>query len=75
MKKCLARFTRGEVYHIVDGERIDGPTDCIAGDVSGIRGDVSGIEGDVSDIRGDVDNAELTDAERRAGIDINELIL
>ena len=61
MKKCLARFTRGVVYHIVDGERIDGPTDCIAGDVS--------------DIRGDVDNAELTDAERRAGIDINELIL
>ena len=46
----------------------------ITGKVSEIRGYVSGITGDVSGIRGDVDDCELTEEDRKNGIDINDLI-
>ena len=59
---------RGDVFGIW------GDVSGIRGDVSGIWGDVSGIRGDVSGIWGDVDDAELTDDERRAGIDVSQLL-
>ena len=65
MKKCLKK-ENFEIYHILKGKKING--------VSGIWGDVSGIRGDVSGIWGDVDDAELTDDERRAGIDVSQLL-
>jgi hypothetical protein len=42
--------------------------------VSGLRGDVSDIRGDVSDIWGDVAKCELTEEDRRNGVDIKLLI-
>ena len=77
-----------KIYHIVNGVRIDGAHNSIWGDVSGIEGDVSGIEGNVSGIEGDVSgirgnvsgiegnvaSCEITEEERKRGIDIKELI-
>lgn len=48
--------------------------DGIVGDVSGLRGDVSGIFGDATGIQGDLDDCELTDEERKRGVDIEALI-
>jgi hypothetical protein len=42
MIKPLKRIKR-ELYHFVDGKKIDGVHDAIRGDVSYIRGDVSDI--------------------------------
>ena len=72
MKKCLKK-ENFEIYHILKGKKINGVSG-IWDDVSGIWGDVSGIRGDVSGIWGDVDDAELTDDERRAGIDVSQLL-
>ena len=64
MKKVLTRTTR----------KITGMHPDISGNVSGIWGNVSGITGDVSGIRGDIDECEITDTERKSGIDITDLI-
>ncbi len=81
MKKKLTRV-KSEIYHFdKDGKKIvgahsniSGNVSGIYGDVSGIRGDVSGIYGDVSGIRGNVDDCEITEEDRKRGIDISELI-
>lgn len=44
------------------------------GDLTGIWGDLTYVRGDLTDIRGDLDECELTDEERKKGIDINDLI-
>jgi hypothetical protein len=58
-----------------------GDVSCISGNVSGLRGnvscisgDVSGLRGNVSGLRGNVDGCEITDEERKNGIDIKNLI-
>ncbi len=63
MKKNLTRVC----------DKLIGMHDGIRGEVN-IRGDVSNIQGDVSNIWGNIDDCELTDEERKRGIDINELI-
>ena len=57
-----------------DASGIWGNVSGITGDVSGITGYVSGIRGDVSGIRGDVDVCELTDEDRKNGLDIRDLL-
>ena len=42
--------------------------------VSGLRGDVSGLRGEVSGLRGNVDTCEITDEERKIGVDILQLV-
>ena len=59
----------GDVSDLLTGNVSD-----LTGNVSGIRGDVSGIRGDVSGIKGNVDLCKITDAERRIGIIIMDLI-
>ena len=49
-----------KIYHIVNGVRIDGAHNNIWGDVSGIEGNVA--------------SCEITEEERKRGIDIKELI-
>ena len=73
MKKCLKSFVN-TIYHMVDGVRVSGIHNKISGDVSRISGDVSGISGNVSGISGNVDDAKLTEAERKAGVDILSLV-
>ncbi len=52
MKKCLKKVN-SEIYHILEGKKINGVHDGI---------------------QGDVDAAELTDDERRAKINISQLL-
>ena len=59
MKKCLNRIVNF-IYYIKDEVKI-----------SGIHNKISG---DVSRISGNVDDAKLTEAERKAGVDILSLV-
>ena len=43
-------------------------------DVSNLRGNVSNLRGDVSNLTGDVDDAEITEKERKNGINVSDLI-
>jgi len=46
----------------------------ITGMHSGITGDLTGIRGDLTGITGNLDTCEITDEERKKGINITELI-
>ena len=65
-----------KMKYSIDGDisNIYGNVSGIRGNVSGIRGNVSGIYGDVSGIRGDVSSCDITEEDRRLGIDIQSLI-
>jgi len=54
---------------------LSGNVSGIRGDVSGLRGDVSGLSGDVSGLSGNVDDCEISPNDRKAGIDIQELVI
>ena len=80
MKKMLKR-AENEVYHYENGKRIEGVHGAITGymsgiygDVFGIYGDVTGLKGDVTGLTGNIDGCELTEDDRKQGIDITELI-
>ena len=60
---------------------ISGDLSEIRGNLSGIRGNLSEISGDLSEIRGDLlgisgdlEDCEITEEDRKKGIDIKELI-
>ena len=46
----------------------------LIGQHPGLRGNCTGLWGDCTGLRGNLDVCELTDAERRAGVDITKLI-
>ena len=46
----------------------------LRGDVSGLRGNVSGLRGDVSGLWGDFDDCDITDDERLAGMNVDDLV-
>ena len=46
----------------------------ITGMHSGITGSLTDIRGDLTDITGNLDTCEITDEERKKGINITELI-
>jgi len=56
-----------ELFHFVDGVKIDGVHSKITGDVSRLTGDVTGV-------CGDIDACKLTGADRKEGINISNLI-
>ena len=72
MKKALTK--QKELYHYVNGGKIDGVHDNITGDTSNISGDVSNISGDVSYISGDLDDCDITEEEREKGINVKDLV-
>ena len=39
-----------------------------------IRGNLTGISGDLTDISGDINDCQITDEERKAGINIEDLM-
>ena len=73
MQKNLTKVD-SNVYYFKDGVRVSGVNDRISGNVSEISGNVSGIYGNVSGISGNLDDCEITEEERKEGIDINDLI-
>ena len=66
MEKKLTRV-KTNVYFYKDGKRIEGFPPCVSGDLTNVRGDLTGVWGDLSD-------CAITDEDRAAGVDINDLI-
>ena len=71
--------TNGEM--IGDCTRLNGNCtglrgDCtgLSGDCSGLYGDCSGLRGDCSGLRGDLYECDITDEDRKKGIDIAVLV-
>ena len=52
--KAVLSLVKTELYHYVNGKRVEGVPTGLLGDVSGLLGDVSDLRGDVSGLRGDV---------------------
>ena len=80
MKKALTRKNL-EKFYFVDGKKIQGTPESVRGDLSGVWGDLSGVwgdlsgvRGDLSGVRGDIDDCELTDEDRKNGINIENLV-
>ena len=69
------RLTEISPNHIIGmhGD-IYGDVSNISADVSNISGDVTGVSGDVTGITGNMDDCEISDEDRKNGININELI-
>ena len=73
MKKALTRKNL-EKFYFVDGKKIQGTPERVRGDLSGVWGDLSGVRGDLFGVRGDIDDCELTDEDRKNGINIENLV-
>jgi hypothetical protein len=68
MKKMLTKGYSKIFYYYEDENRIYGAPPSVSGNLSGISGDLSRISGNL-------DLCEITDEERKAGINIEELII
>ena len=87
MKRNLIRET-AEIFHYQEGKKIAGPPSGVSGDLTGVRGNLTGVRGDLAGVRGDLtwvrgnltgvrgnlDMCDLTDAERRCGVSVDDLI-
>lgn len=56
------------------GYKIFGMNNKMIGDASGLVGDCTGISGYCTGIFGDIDICNITDDERKFGVNINDLI-
>ena len=46
----------------------------VQGDLSDVSGYLTGVRGNLTDVRGDLSDCAITDEDRAAGVDINDLI-
>jgi len=54
---------------------LTGNVSGLTGNVSaGLTGDVSGLTGDVSGLTGNIDNCQITEKERKQGVNIADLV-
>ena len=53
---------------------VRGDLSYVRGDLSEVRGDLSGVTGTLTGVSGNLDACELTDEDRKRGVDISELI-
>jgi aggrecan 1 len=66
---------RGDISGLTgDISGLTGDISGLTGYISGLRGDISGLTGDISGLRGDISKCELTDEERKNGVNINDLV-
>ena len=70
IKKLTKKYTL-----LINSVGITGDRSKIRGNVSGINGDVSGLSGDVSGLSGNVSDCDISEENRRSGIDINDLVI
>jgi hypothetical protein len=47
----------------------------LTGYVSNLTGDVSNLTGNVSNLTGNVDDAEISEEDRKKGVDVSDLII
>ena len=66
MKKALSRVTT-KLYHYKGDIKVDGTNGEMIGNCSGLYGDCTGL-------RGDLYECDITDEDRKKGIDIAELV-
>ena len=88
MKRNLISANAAELFYYEDSNKILGPHPSLTGDCSRLRGDCSeligncselsgycsGLSGYCSGLCGDLDNCEITEEDRKAGVDIQSLI-
>lgn len=80
MKQNLTKRNK-EIYFYIDGkkkiiDRNDKSTypSKLTGNISDLTGNIGGLYGNCTDIQGDLDNCDITEEERKEGIDIRDLI-
>ena len=87
MKKALSRVTT-KLYHYKGDIKVDGTNsemignctglsgNCtgLRGNCTGLRGNCTGLRGDCTGLRGDLYECDITDEDRKKGIDIAELV-
>ena len=80
MKKALSRVTT-KLYHYKGDIKVDGTNGEMIGDCTGLSGDCTrlngnctGLSGDCTGLRGDLYECDITDEDRKKGIDIAELV-
>lgn len=67
MKRLLIKTKKYKLFHIVNGVEIDGEKPNMAGDCTGLRGDCTGLWGNL-------DDCNISDDERKNGINITGLV-
>ena len=87
MEKKLTRV-KTNVYFYKNGKRIEGFPPCVSGNLSNVSGDLTGVSGNLSgvsgrlsglwvnlsNVSGNLSDCAITDEDRAAGVDINDLI-
>ena len=73
MKKALSRVTT-KLYHYKGDIKVDGTNGEMIGNCTGLSGDCSGLRGDCTRLYGDLYECDITDEDRKKGIDIAELV-
>ena len=80
MKKALSRVTT-KLYHYKGDIKVDGTNsemigNCTSlnGNCTGLYGNCTGLRGDCTGLRGDLYECDITDEDRKKGIDIAELV-
>lgn len=70
------------LYYFVDDVILNGSSPAMRGNCSGLRGncsalrgDCTGLCGDCSGLRGDLDDADLSEDERKTGVDLKQLVV
>ena len=66
---AMLRENRGLIAGLVGEISSD-----LRGVCSGLRGVCSGLRGDCSGLRGEIDECKISDVERKAGLNISDLI-
>jgi hypothetical protein len=54
---------------------VRGDLSGVCGKLDGVYGDLSGVYGKLDGVYGDLDDCDLTDDDRRAGVDVADLIV
>ncbi len=73
MTKALSKTGKG-LFHYKDGKKISGPNENMSGDCSGLIGDCSGLIGNCSGLSGRLYNRELTEEDRKNGMNMADLV-
>ena len=75
MKKNLTKQNTRELYFYKDGVKKIVDYKDKSTYPSELYGDISGLYGDCDNIKGDLDDCDITDEDRKKGIDIQNLII